>query len=90
MSRRDRFASDVRRAAGIVSMGFVLALATSTEALYAADFPITSQQRGTAQKVAQDGVPLSELAPNAPDSYTIVPRDTLLPVSTRIGWCTAL
>ena len=81
MSRRDRFASDVRRAAGIVSTGLVLALATSTEALYAADFPITSQQRGTAQKVAQDGVPLSELAPNAPDAYTIVPRDTLWGIS---------
>ena len=31
-------------------------------------YPITPQQRGTAQQVAQAGVPLSELAPNAPDS----------------------
>ena len=35
------------------------------------NYPITSQQRATAQKVAQDGVPLSALAPNAPDEYTV-------------------
>jgi LysM domain len=81
MSRRDRSASDVRRAFGIVSMSIGLSAALGSQALYAADYPITSQQRGTAQKVAQDGVPLSELAPNAPDSYTVVPRDTLWGIS---------
>ncbi len=81
MSRRDRSASDVRRAFGIVSLSVGLGAALGPQALYAADYPITSQQRGTAQKVAQDGVPLSELAPNAPDSYTIVPRDTLWGIS---------
>jgi len=50
-------------------------------AAQAADFPITSQQRGTAQKVAQAGVPLSELAPNAPDSYTVKSHDTLWAIS---------
>ena len=48
----------------------------------AVDYPITSQQRGTAQQVAQTGVPLSELAPNAPDSYTVKPRDTLWDISS--------
>jgi hypothetical protein len=47
----------------------------------AADFPITSQQRNTAEKVAQAGVPLSELAPNAPDSHKVVPGDTLWGIS---------
>ena len=50
-------------------------------AAQAADFPITSQQRGTAQKVAQAGVPLSELVPNAPDSYTVKSHDTLWAIS---------
>ena len=43
----------------------------------AQNYPVTPQQRGTAQQTAQAGVPLSELAPNAPDEYTVKPRDTL-------------
>ncbi|HEX5633266.1 MAG TPA: LysM domain-containing protein, partial [Gemmatimonadales bacterium] len=45
------------------------------------DFPITEQQRGTAQRVASAGVPLSELAPDAPDSYTVKRGDTLWAIS---------
>ncbi len=45
------------------------------------NFPITAQQRGTAQQVAQAGVPLSELAPNAPDSHTVQSGDTLWDIS---------
>ncbi len=82
MTRRDRSASVVRRAAaGAVSIGAVLGLTLVSAAVQAADYPITAQQRGTAQKVAQDGVPLSELAPNAPDSYTVKTRDTLWDIS---------
>ena len=44
-------------------------------------YPITPQQRGTAQQVAQAGVPLSELAPNAPDSHTVKRGDTLWDIS---------
>ena len=40
-------------------------------------YPVTPQQRATAQQAAQQGVPLSELAPNAPDEYTIRRGDTL-------------
>ncbi|WP_439586421.1 LysM peptidoglycan-binding domain-containing protein [Hydrogenophaga sp.] len=47
----------------------------------AQNFPITPGQRATADQVAQAGVPLSELAPNAPDSYTIKRGDTLWAIS---------
>ena len=81
MSRRDRPASRVHRAAGALSIGVACGLALVATAARAVDYPITAQQRGTAQKVAQDGVPLSELAPNAPDSYTVKTRDTLWDIS---------
>jgi LysM repeat protein len=81
MTRRDRSASRVRRVAGAAAVGAVLSLAVAVTAAQASDYPVTSQQRSTAAKVAQDGVPLSELAPNAPDSYTVKTRDTLWDIS---------
>jgi LysM repeat protein len=57
-------------------------LATSASALAAEpNFPITPQQRSTAQQVAEVGVPLSELAPNAPESHTVQRGDTLWDIS---------
>jgi len=44
-------------------------------------FPITPAERGTAQQVASKGVPLSELAENAPDTYTVKRGDTLWHIS---------
>lgn len=48
---------------------------------HAVNYPVTPDQRSTARKVAQDGVPLSELAPNAPDSHTVRRGDTLWAIS---------
>jgi hypothetical protein len=45
------------------------------------NFPITPGQRSTANQVAQQGVPLSELAPDAPDEYTVKRGDTLWAIS---------
>lgn len=47
----------------------------------AATWPITTEQRDTANQVAQAGVPLSELAADAPDSHTVVRGDTLWDIS---------
>ena len=44
-------------------------------------FPVTPQQRSTAQQVAQTGVPLAELAPGAPDAHTVQSGDTLWDIS---------
>jgi hypothetical protein len=50
-------------------------------AAHAQRYPITPEQRSTAQQVAQAGVPLSELAPDAPDQYTVKRGDTLWAIS---------
>lgn len=59
----------------------VLAAALAAFPALAQNLPITPGQRSTAQQVAQAGVPLSELAPNAPDSYTVKGGDTLWAIS---------
>ena len=61
-----------------LSLGWLGLASVSAQA---ATWPVTPGQRSTAQQVAEAGVPLSELAPNAPDSYTIKRGDTLWDIS---------
>jgi hypothetical protein len=42
---------------------------------------VSPAQQKTATQVASDGIPLSELAPNAPDSHTVKRGDTLWAIS---------
>lgn len=48
---------------------------------HAQNHPISSGQRATAQQAAERGIPLAELAPNAPDTYTVQRGDTLWGIS---------
>lgn len=64
----------------LATLAAIVMAGTGATAL-AQNYPVTPQQRGTAQQTAQAGVPLSELAPNAPDEYTVKPRDTLWAIS---------
>ena len=50
-------------------------------ATHAQNLPITSGQKATASQVANAGVPLSDLAPNAPDNYTVKSGDTFWAIS---------
>jgi len=65
----------VARAAGLA-----LALALGQGAA-SADYPVTASQSNTARQVARAGVPLDELAADAPSRYTIRHGDTLWGIS---------
>ena len=56
-------------------------VALTASSASAQKFPITDGQKATASQVAQAGVPLSEISPNAPDSYTVKRGDTLWAIS---------
>ena len=67
-------------AAALNFAALALAVLAATPSVTQA-FPITPGQRSTAQQVASKGVPLSELAENAPDTYTVKRGDTLWHIS---------
>ncbi|MFG6458255.1 LysM peptidoglycan-binding domain-containing protein [Pelomonas nitida] len=69
------------RPAPLAVLAACLTLATNVAWAQASKLPITAEQRRVADQVASAGVPLSELAPNAPDSHTVVAGDTLWDIS---------
>lgn len=57
------------------------ALLAALSAACAQTYPVTAVQRSTAQQVAQQGIPESELAAGAPERYTVKRGDTLWGIS---------
>jgi LysM repeat protein len=80
--RRSQFAPETRRAALASTTLALLSTALSPMRVFAINWPVTEQQRSTAEKVAQGGVALADLAPNAPDTYTVKTGDTLWDISS--------
>jgi LysM domain len=67
--------------AAVAAWGLIAASGLLALPAVAQDLPVTAGQKATAVQVAQAGVPLSELAPNAPDNYTVKNGDTLWAIS---------
>ncbi|SFC30245.1 LysM domain-containing protein [Polaromonas sp. OV174] len=64
-----------------ISIAAAVALLGGSVGLHAQNFPVTAGQKATAAQVAELGIPLAELAPNAPDSYSVKRGDTLWAIS---------
>jgi len=86
MQSAHRASPTARSNASLASTLLVLAALGATPSAYSADgasrWPVTPEQRQTADQVAQAGVPLSALSPTAPDSHTVRPGDTLWGISS--------
>lgn len=72
----------LRRHAALAASCLALALVHDAALAQAGSRIVTPEWRDTANRVAQAGVPLADLAPNAPDSHTVQPGDTLWAISS--------
>lgn len=64
-----------------LAAGFIVGLGLLSAPVLAQTYPVTAQQRAVAAQTAQSGVALTELKPDAPQSYTVTPGDTLWAIS---------
>jgi len=69
------------RTAPLTVLAACLAFATASAWAQTSPYPVTPEQRRVADQVAGAGVPLTELAPDAPDSHTVKAGDTLWDIS---------
>lgn len=67
--------------AAVLAVSLIAGGAFAQDSTPASRLPVTPKQRSTADQVAQTGVPLSALAPNAPERYTVKSGDTLWDLS---------
>ncbi|MEJ6004059.1 LysM domain-containing protein [Paucibacter sp. AS339] len=74
-------ASAWRLQAVMATLPLALSMLSTPSLAQTGNYPITEQQRATASQVAQAGVPLNELSPNAPETYTVKRGDTLWDIS---------
>ncbi len=67
--------------AALTCMALSLVTGLAAGEAQAQNYPVSPVQRATAQQVAQTGVALSDLAPDAPEAYTVKGGDTLWDLS---------